>query len=96
MLTSLPRDGQASATFLALNWFAASSKQMATSFQPFTKSALSGRRVTLFSLTAPSEAEIRRFISKQKDSGFWYPEVGASVAAAPAGYNVDHNRIQLS
>jgi uncharacterized protein (UPF0548 family) len=51
--------------------------------------------VTLFSLTAPSEAEIRRFISKQKDSGFSYPEVGASVTAAPAGYNVDHNRIQL-
>jgi len=27
------------AIFLTLNWFAASSKQMATSFQPFTKSA---------------------------------------------------------
>jgi hypothetical protein len=51
--------------------------------------------VTLFSLTAPSEAEIRRFISKQKDSSFSYPEVGASVTAAPAGYNADHNRIQL-
>ena len=51
--------------------------------------------MTLFSLTAPSEAEIRRFISKQKDSSFSYPEVGASVTAAPSGYNADHNRIQL-
>jgi uncharacterized protein (UPF0548 family) len=49
----------------------------------------------LFSLTTPSEDEIRRFISKQKDSGFSYPEVGASATAAPTGYNVDRNRIQL-
>jgi uncharacterized protein (UPF0548 family) len=49
----------------------------------------------VFSLTAPSEDEIRRFISKQSDSGFSYPEVGASATAVPTGYNVDHNRIQL-
>jgi len=49
----------------------------------------------VFSLTAPSEDEIRRFISKQRDSGFSYPEVGASATAVPTGYNVDHNRIQL-
>jgi uncharacterized protein (UPF0548 family) len=49
----------------------------------------------LFSLTEPSEERIRRFISGQKDSGFSYPEVGASATAAPTGYNVDHNRIQL-
>ena len=49
----------------------------------------------MFSLTAPTEDEIRRFISKQKDSGFSYPEVGASATAAPTGYNVDHNRVQL-
>jgi uncharacterized protein (UPF0548 family) len=49
----------------------------------------------LFSLTAPSEGEIRRFISKQKGSGFSYPEVGGSAAAVPMGYNVDHNRVQL-
>lgn len=51
--------------------------------------------IPLFSVTAPSEDEIRRFISKQKDSGFSYPEVGASASAAPTGYNVDHNRVQL-
>jgi uncharacterized protein (UPF0548 family) len=49
----------------------------------------------LFRLTAPSEVEIRRFISKQRDSGFSYPQVGASASTLPAGYNVDHNRVQL-
>ena len=51
--------------------------------------------IQLFRLTAPSEDEIRGFIRKQKDSGFSYPEVGASALAVPTGYNVDHNRIQL-
>jgi uncharacterized protein (UPF0548 family) len=49
----------------------------------------------VFRLSAPSDDEIRRFISGQKDSGFSYPEVGASATAAPTGYNVDHNRIQI-
>jgi uncharacterized protein (UPF0548 family) len=49
----------------------------------------------VFSLTLPSEDEVRRFISKQKESGFSYPEVGASATAVPRGYTVDHNRIRL-
>jgi len=49
----------------------------------------------VFSLTAPSEDEIRRFISKQSDSGYSYPDVGASATTVPTGYNVDHNRVQL-
>ena len=57
----------------------------------------------LFRLTAPSDNEARRFISKQKDSSFSYPEVGASATpevgasatTTPVGYNIDHNRIQL-
>ena len=49
----------------------------------------------MFSLTAPSEDEIRRFISKQSDSGYSYPDVGASATTVPTGYNVDHNRVQL-
>jgi uncharacterized protein (UPF0548 family) len=49
----------------------------------------------VFRLSAPSDDEIRRFISGQKDSGFSYPEVGASATLAPTGYNVDHNRVQL-
>jgi uncharacterized protein (UPF0548 family) len=49
----------------------------------------------VFGLTQFSEDEIRRFISRQKDSGFSYPEVGASAAAVPKGYNIDHNRALL-
>jgi uncharacterized protein (UPF0548 family) len=49
----------------------------------------------LFRLTAPSEDAILRFVWKQKDSTFSYPEVGASAIAAPAGYNVDHTRVHL-
>jgi uncharacterized protein (UPF0548 family) len=49
----------------------------------------------MFTLAAPSENEIRGFVSKQKDSGFSYSEVGATAAALPAGYNIDHNRVQL-
>jgi uncharacterized protein (UPF0548 family) len=49
----------------------------------------------MFSLSAPSEDEIRRFISHQKDSTFSYPEVGASANTIPTGYNIDHNRILL-
>jgi uncharacterized protein (UPF0548 family) len=49
----------------------------------------------LFRLTAPSEAEVRRFIAGQRDSRFSYPEVGASAGDIPNRYNVDHNRILL-
>jgi uncharacterized protein (UPF0548 family) len=49
----------------------------------------------VFSLTAPTEDEVRRFITQQKDSGFSCPDVRASATAVPAGYNVDHNRVQL-
>lgn len=49
----------------------------------------------MFCLTAPSEDEIRRFISSQHESLFSYPEVGASVSEAPNGYNVDHNQVEL-
>jgi uncharacterized protein (UPF0548 family) len=49
----------------------------------------------MFSLTRLSENEVRRFISRQKDSGLSYPEIGSSATAAPSGYNVDHNRVEL-
>lgn len=49
----------------------------------------------MFWLTAPSQEEIRHFISKQHDSVFSYPDVGASATDLPTGYNVDHNRVQL-
>ncbi|HEV2397451.1 MAG TPA: DUF1990 domain-containing protein [Candidatus Sulfotelmatobacter sp.] len=49
----------------------------------------------MFLLTAPSEDEIRRFISAQQKSRFSYAEVGATASGAPNGYNVDHNRVDL-
>jgi uncharacterized protein (UPF0548 family) len=49
----------------------------------------------VFSLTKPTDDEVRRFISQQKDSRFSHPEVGASATTVPTGYNVDHNRVQL-
>ena len=49
----------------------------------------------MFSLTAPSDDEVRRVIATQKDSGFSYPEVGASANSVPTGYNLDRNRIRL-
>lgn len=51
--------------------------------------------MTLFRLTAPTEDQIRRFISKQKGSSYSYPELGASAHCPPSGYTIDHNRIQL-
>jgi hypothetical protein len=86
----------ASVTFHALKWFVASCAPTEISFQLSTRFAcLEESDDSLFSLTPFSEDEIRRFISKQKDSGFSYPDVGASAAAAPMGYNIDHNRALL-
>ncbi len=49
----------------------------------------------MFSLRKPTEEEISRFISSQRELPFSYPEVGATQRGAPAGYTVDHNRIRL-
>jgi uncharacterized protein (UPF0548 family) len=49
----------------------------------------------MFFLTEPSDAEIRDFIGSQRDLPFSYQAVGATNASLPAGYTIDHNRIQL-
>ena len=50
----------------------------------------------MFSLLEPSDADISNFLSQQSDLPFTYTEVGATkVNAPPAGYKVDHNRVQL-
>jgi uncharacterized protein (UPF0548 family) len=43
----------------------------------------------------PSAAAIETFIAAQHHQPFSYVEVGASRGRAPAGYNVDHNRVLL-
>jgi len=43
----------------------------------------------------PRNAQIEEFLACQRVQPFSYPDVGATRGGAPAGYNVDHNRIQL-
>ena len=50
----------------------------------------------MFLIHKPNDGSIARFISTQRDLPLTYSAVGASRnEQAPAGYNVDHNRIQL-
>jgi uncharacterized protein (UPF0548 family) len=50
----------------------------------------------MFQLTRPALAEIDAFLAAQRGSDFSYPEVGATRSdSAPAGYNVDRNRVRL-
>ena len=50
----------------------------------------------MFTLREPSDAEVVDFLSAQSNLRFSYAEVGATkVNAPPAGYKVDHNRVQL-
>ncbi len=43
----------------------------------------------------PSAQLVSKFIARQRDLPFSYAEVGATGKTPPAGYTVDHNRIQL-
>lgn len=49
----------------------------------------------MFTVTEPPEQDVARFISSQRNLDFTYREVGATNAAPPAGYKIDHNRIQV-
>ena len=49
----------------------------------------------MFSLLKPGPDIVRAFLAVQKDQQFSYGQVGAPRAAAPNGYLVDHNRVQL-
>jgi uncharacterized protein (UPF0548 family) len=49
----------------------------------------------MFRITEPSDEDVAKFISSQRNLDFTYPEVGATNATPPAGFTVDHNRIQL-
>jgi uncharacterized protein (UPF0548 family) len=49
----------------------------------------------MFLIREPSEVDVALFIVGQRGLQFTYAEVGATNATPPAGYNVDHNRIQL-
>lgn len=49
----------------------------------------------MFRITEPSDEDVAKFISSQHNLDFTYPGVGATNATPPAGFTVDHNRIQL-
>src|SRR5215204_2406043 len=49
----------------------------------------------MFLIREPSEDYVAQFIASQSNLQFTYSEVGATNANPPAGYTVDHNRIQL-
>lgn len=50
----------------------------------------------MFLLSKPDDQTIQSFLDARHHDNFSYSEIGASRASgAPAGYNVDHNRIQL-
>lgn len=54
----------------------------------------------MFQLTEPSSADIASFISSQANLPYSYSEVGATrfdpdQSAAPRGYTLDHNRVEL-
>lgn len=49
----------------------------------------------MFLLRKPTAETIRQFISSQRDSPFSYSQTGATRGRPPAGFTVDHNRIQI-
>lgn len=49
----------------------------------------------MFAITEPSDEDVAKFISSQRNVEFTYSEVGATNATPPAGFKVDHNRVHL-
>ena len=49
----------------------------------------------MFRITEPSEREVLDFVEGQRNLPFTYSEVGATNTTPPAGYTLDHNRIEL-
>lgn len=52
-------------------------------------------RVRMLALRKPSAECVRSFLASQNQFGFTYGAVGATATTPPAGYVVDHTRIQL-
>jgi uncharacterized protein (UPF0548 family) len=49
----------------------------------------------VFLLRRPSADFVREFIANQSPLPFSYSDVGSTATQPPAGYRIDHNRIQL-
>ena len=46
-------------------------------------------------ITEPTDSDIAKFISSQRNLDFTYPEVGATNANPPENYTIDNNRVLL-
>jgi len=46
----------------------------------------------VITLSAPTDADLERFLAAQRDTALTYPDVGASRGEPPAGYRVDRRR----
>jgi uncharacterized protein (UPF0548 family) len=68
---------------------------MQVRFRLFTKCGCTEAKWRLFRLTAPSDYDVQRFVSRQSRSSFSYPEVGASAGVPPSNYNIDRTRVQI-
>ena len=49
----------------------------------------------MFLFTKPNKPAIDQFLADCREQVFSYSELGATLHAAPDGYNIDHNRIML-
>ncbi len=49
----------------------------------------------MFLLHKPTQEDVSKFLASQQDLPFSYSDVGATATQPPAGFNVDHNQIQL-
>jgi uncharacterized protein (UPF0548 family) len=49
----------------------------------------------MFRITEPTDSDVAKFISSQRNLDFTYAEVGATNAKPPDGYTIDNNRVQL-
>lgn len=49
----------------------------------------------MFTITEPTDEDVKNFISSQRDLKFTYSEVGATNSTLPEGFTIDHNQIQL-
>ncbi len=54
-----------------------------------------GMSLPSWSLVEPSPAAIAAFLAREESSEFSYVERGESESGAPAGYNLDHNRVRV-
>lgn len=49
----------------------------------------------MFFITRPQQNKIDKFLIDHKSDEFSYSEIGATKTTLPAGYVVDHNRVQI-